>query len=159
MTDPQLRAEALAQRFRDIAATRMRGLPLLNPALAVECHGFARQALGAEAGDGLLGVLITPWCMNLIWLPEGPAQALADGDSREYAIGGRRLDFIGAHDDVFGPYQSCSLFSPMFEFADQAAARATAAEVLALLRRPAAPAATAIDRRSLLFGRLAGARR
>lgn len=170
MTDPALpaaapdsaaaqRAEALAARFRDIAATRMRGLPLVNPALQVETLGFARQRAGEDASPGLLGVLITPWCMNLIWLADDPAAAPADGELLEHHFGGQRLSFIGARDEVFGPYQSCSLFSPMFEFADQQSARDTAAQVLALLRQAPSNERAALNRRALLFGRLPGAAR
>jgi len=61
---PSARAAALEARFGDIAATRMRGVPVLHEGLAV-------QAVGFEAvDDGLVGVLVTPWFMNLVW----PAQ-------------------------------------------------------------------------------------
>ncbi|EPK5022123.1 TPA: [NiFe]-hydrogenase assembly chaperone HybE [Pseudomonas aeruginosa] len=159
MTDPTPRAEALARRFSEIAATRMRGLPLLNPALGVEAVGFAAQSLGTEAGSGLLGVLVTPWCMNLIWLPDPGQPRPREGESREYRIGDQQLGFIAAHDEVFGAYQSCSLFSPMFEFADPQSARDTALQVLALLRRGTPAEGPALGRRRLLFGHLREAAR
>jgi len=44
-----------------------------------------------------------------------------------------RFEFIQGHGGDIGAYRSCSLFSPMFEFADQEAAEATAREILALV--------------------------
>ncbi|MFV3332319.1 [NiFe]-hydrogenase assembly chaperone HybE [Pseudomonas sp. NY15437] len=155
MTDPLARAEALAQRFREIADTRMRGLPLLNPVLKVEAIDFAPQHLGPEAGSGLLGVLVTPWCMNLVWLPDDIRSGPAEGASCEYSLGGERLSFIAAVDERIGHYQSCSLFSPMFEFSDPQSARDTARQVLAVLRRAPAEQPANPSRRNL-FGRLAG---
>lgn len=157
---PTLQGEELAAHFRDIADTRMRGLPFLNPRLDVEAVGFAVQVAGEDATSGVLGILITPWFMNLMWLAPALSAPLAQGASREHFFGGQRLTFIGAVDEAFGAYQSCSLFSPMFEFADQAAARATAEQVLTLLRDPPKeeePQQPALSRRALLFGRRTGA--
>lgn len=157
MTDPLVRAEALAQRFREIADTRMRGLPLVNPALEVEAIAFAPQYLGADSHSGLLGILITPWSMNLVWLPDDAGSTPAEGATCEYQLGGERLSFIGAVDEQIGAYQSCSLFSPMFEFRDSQSARDMARQVLAALRRPSVEQPANPSRRNL-FGRLAGIR-
>ncbi|MEB0041116.1 MULTISPECIES: [NiFe]-hydrogenase assembly chaperone HybE [unclassified Pseudomonas] len=156
----QLRGEELAAHFRDIADTRMRGLPFLNPVLEVEAVGFSTQIASEDASCGVLGILITPWFMNLMWLAPALSAPLAQGASREHLFGGQHLTFIGAVDEDFGTYESCSLFSPVFEFADQAAARATAEQVLLLLRGPVEEEKPqphpALSRRSLLFGRLSG---
>ena len=145
-------AQRLAAAFRHIAATRMRGMPLLHPRLAVEAIGF--QELREEGGLAASGILLTPWFMNLIWLPLEGQDACAPGSVREHRLGEDGFDFIGAREDGFGAYEMCSLFSPMFEFADQAGARATAWEILGQLRR-AAPAAPppAAGRRAFLTGR------
>jgi len=89
--------------------------------------------------------------MNLIWLPENRGTLLAQGASGEHQFGGQCLTFIGADGEGIGGYESCSLFSPMFEFADQDAARQTAEQVLALLRDAPerAPERPAISRRWL----------
>lgn len=127
------RADALCLCFERIGATRMAGMPVMHPGLRVESIGFEPCA-DADGAPAALGVLLTPWFMNLILLP-APGQACAPpGQSRRHLIGGERFDFIGAHEPGFGDYEMCSLFSPMFEFADQAAARATALEVLRVLR-------------------------
>lgn len=122
--------------FRGIEAERMRGLPFINPALAVEAVGFRRW-------DGRwLGVLITPWFMNLMLLPDAPAawRSVRHGEYAGYTLPSGVYEFLSAHEPALGDYQSCSLFSPMFEFADQAGARATALAVLQALFDPAARA-------------------
>ena len=139
------RAAALEALFRHIAATRMAGVPVLR-------DGFGVHAIGFEPLDGgLLGVLVTPWFMNLMFLPPADAPTLAVGATRARTVGSYRFDFIGAHEDGFGAWEACSLFSPMHEFVDEASALGVAREVLAELRRaPVQP-----SRRALLFGRTA----
>jgi [NiFe] hydrogenase assembly HybE family chaperone len=138
--------------FEDVAATRMAGVPVLNVRLAVQAVGFEPEAADPAVA---LGVLVTPWFMNLLRLPlDATAQATmaAPGAKREHDCGPHRLEFIGALEPALGRYEMSSLFSPMFEFADQAAALATAREVLAQLRPPAVPQPA---RRGFLFGRAA----
>ena len=124
--DPSAHVERV---FAQIHATRMQGLPFLNPALRVEAIGFRRWE------GRWLGVLITPWFMNLMLLPaEASAwHAVRLGDSVSYALPAGVFEFIGAREPALGDYQSCSLFSPVFEFADQAGARATALAALTAL--------------------------
>lgn len=142
------RVAALEALFRHIAATRMAGVPVLNLALDVAARGFAPDGEG-----GLWGVLVTPWFMNLVRLPGPQRPPLAVGATRRCVLGDEAFDFIGAHEDGFGPFEACSLFSPMHEFSDQAAALATADAVVALLRpRPAAPAPDPARRRFLAGG-------
>jgi [NiFe] hydrogenase assembly HybE family chaperone len=143
------RLQALEAAFRHIAATRMDGVPVLNPRLDVQAVGFEIS----EDGSHALGVLVTPWFMNLLRLPlhdDLPPLAVRAVAARD--IGTRRLDFIGAFEPGVGAFEACSLFSPMFEFTDQAAAVATAQEALkelrAASRAPAQPA-----RRGFLLGR------
>ncbi|MDE2604347.1 MAG: [NiFe]-hydrogenase assembly chaperone HybE [Burkholderiales bacterium] len=147
------RVAALVRAFEEVAATRMAGLPVMHPQLRVEAVGFARDE------DGLGGVLITPWFMNLVCLPDG-GDALAVGAARERRVGGEAFGFIGAEMPGVGRFEACSLCSPMFHFADQDAARATAQAVLDLLRKSgtAAEAPAMPSRRALFLGR-AGAGR
>lgn len=147
------RIATLEAAFRTIAQTRLRGLPMLNPALAV-------QAVDFEVADGhALGVLVTPWFMNLVRLPlDADAGVLPLGESAPREIGGHRFDFLGAHEHTVGAFEACSLFSPMAGFADQAAAVATARAVLAQLRgRPHTRPPERPARRGFLFGRGAAA--
>jgi [NiFe] hydrogenase assembly HybE family chaperone len=159
------RVAELEALFERVAATRMRGVPILHPGLAVKAVGFEATA----DGDAAVGVLVTPWFMNLFWLPLAeppPDRATPAGTTRTRLIGREHFDFIGAHEAGFGAYETCSLFSPMADFVDQAAAVATAEQVLILLRTPEAeaapdaaapPAGSATSRRALLFGRGAAA--
>ena len=161
MTSPDRLAErrdALLATYREIARTRMAGLPVCNPALAVAAIGFA-AAPAAEDDDpeAALGILLTPWFMNLVHLPLQPCDGRrAVGTVRRRRIAGHDLDFIAAHEPALGGFAACSLFSPVFEFASLDAACATADAVLALLRPAAAAAATTPaarpPRRAFLFG-------
>lgn len=134
----------LREVFSCIQAERMADVPLLNPALTVETVGFRLWQ------DSWLGVLITPWSMNLLALagvtPFAPLGAHAV-DSLTLPDGA--VDFHGAFEPALGHYRQASLFSPMWQFAHQDAARATAEEVMNLLF-PAAPAPDLSRRR--LFG-------
>ena len=154
MNGLEARVQALVVLFRHVQATRMAGVPVLNAALQVEAVGF-EPALG-EPGEApaVVGVLLTPWFMNLVWLPLEPdTRADRVGQGRVRAVGPTSFEFIGAHEPGLGAFEACSLASPMFEFPDQAQARATAWAVLAALR-PAAPTVSNA-RRSFLFGRSA----
>jgi [NiFe] hydrogenase assembly HybE family chaperone len=147
------RTDALVALFDSVAQTRMSGVPILNPALRVDALGFElcqgvdagaspppRPSDQAKASDpaGAVGILITPWCMNLVWFPLARLDMPSgSGHSRSRRVGAECFDFIGGYEPIFGNYEACSLFSPMFEFADHAAARATAHAVLETLRQPA----------------------
>lgn len=141
------RVGALVALYTEVMATRMQGVPVLNPAVKVQALGFeltaAPQAQDTtEQGhvESAIGILITPWFMSLIWLPlrrlEQPAQV---GCSQAHYVGTTCLDFIASHDGQLGSYAACSLFSPMFEFEDHAAALATAQAVLDKLREEPPP--------------------
>jgi [NiFe] hydrogenase assembly HybE family chaperone len=146
-------AQALVARYERIAATRMAGLPVVNPALRVQAVDF--ETLPGEPGVAL-GVLIAPWFMNLVRLPLDDAARggmAAATQRRRRAVGDLRIDFTGHDEDGVGRFECCSLFSPMQDFADMAGAVEVAREVLLALReavrsRPEQPA-----RRGFLLGR------
>ncbi|MFO1318259.1 MAG: [NiFe]-hydrogenase assembly chaperone HybE [Burkholderiales bacterium] len=145
------RVAVLDRTFREIASTRMQGVPVLNPAVRVEAVGFED-----DGDEGALGVLITPWFMNLVRLPLTDAAAAATpapGRTRVRRIGEQRLDFIGNAEGRVGPFEACSLFSPMFEFADHEAALVAACEVLGLLRPLPSVTVAQPARRRFLLGR------
>lgn len=163
----KLRVAGLEAAFRRIAATRMAGLPILHPQLAVEAVGFRSWQ------DKWLGVLITPWAINLVMLPAGDPDfsALAIDRRQTWRFPSGEYDFMGGDEEECGAYQFCSLISPVPEegVMDQAAARALAAEVLVQLftdpaddvaMRPAAPAEPAsrlagpMSRRGFITGLL-----
>lgn len=114
--------------FSEIAATRMEGVPIVNHTLSVQAVG------GRGWSDGWLCVLITPWFMNLMFLPgseDGPG--VATGTKRNFAFPAGKFEFIAGHEDELGRYWMCSLFSPVFEFPDQEAAEATAVAAIEAL--------------------------
>ncbi len=152
---PATPPQRLAAAFGAIHAARMRGLPVVNERLAVEAVGFRRW------NGRWLGVLITPWFMSLVLLPDDAPgarwQSLRPGASAAYQFPAGVFEFIGGREDTVGEYQTCSLFSPVFEFADQATARATAeAALAALFDTPAAARAAPVSKRAFLRGRWAG---
>lgn len=141
--------ERLAERFRQIQDERMRDVPLLNPALNVETVGFT------DTTAGRLGVLITPWFMNLILKPQDDADPLGMGETVTRAFAAGALPFTGSDDETVGSFEICSLFSPMFDFADQASARDMASSVLQALLHPEPEKPVLereVDRRAFLRG-------
>jgi [NiFe] hydrogenase assembly HybE family chaperone len=159
---PTARVDALVALFTSIAQTRMSGVPILNASLRVEAVGVEPcGAADADGEPGAAGILITPWFMNLVWFPlERTDRPARSGTTRSRVFERGSFDFICAHEPVFGDYEACSLFSPMFDFADQDTARETANSVLQELRRPAGSEKKAPElpaRRSFLLGRSAGA--
>ncbi|TGD74386.1 [NiFe]-hydrogenase assembly chaperone HybE [Mangrovimicrobium sediminis] len=128
--------ETLESTFTSIQLTRMRGVPVIHPELSVSAEHFTRWQ------DYYLGVLVTPWFMNLVLLPASDAtrEAFAArkvGSKQSHVFPAGGYEFIVGEEPALGHYQACSLFSPMFEFRDQAAALDTAAAVLAELMNDA----------------------
>ena len=126
--NPSAQVEAT---FRRIHVERMAGLPLLNPALEVAAVGFARH--GAH-GEEWRGVLLTPWCIDLLLLPAtadwsvpGPHERVF----RQYASG--NFAFLPNREDDLGDYLICALIHDMNRFPDQDAARLTAQACLIAL--------------------------
>lgn len=127
--------ERLEALYREIEAERMKGVPILNTSLAVAGFGFEPWQ------DYDVGVLLTPWFMNLMLVPRDQeayeATAPRVGDKAQVALPAGQIEFIIGYEDGFGYSLSCSLFSPVFEFADLAAAEETARTALAeVLTKP-----------------------
>ena len=122
-------AGALQAAFESVRQGPMRDVPMLNPKIGVEAVGFRPWS------EHWLGILITPWFMNLVLMPRVIAewQPIGVGETRCHVFPAGVFEFIGGHEPSLGDYQACSLFSPMFEFADHAAAHATAQAALAAL--------------------------
>lgn len=125
-------AASLEAAFDTIRTTRMNGVPILNSRLGVEMLGLRSH------GDAWLGVLVTPWFINLVLLPLGEAAAadwrsLRPGTSVPHAFPAGRFEFLVGSEEGIGTFQMCSLFSPVLEFEDQAAARIAADAALQTL--------------------------
>ena len=146
------RVEQLVSVFRDIEQTRMQDVPILNPALQVEAIGFRQWQ------DVQMGILITPWFMNLIaLLPTEQRDAPPPGADEKvtYELPASRCEFLVSHEDRLGVYHSHSLFSPMAEFDSQQLAFDTAGLILEDLFKPIeAEKPASVSRRDLLRGKL-----
>ena len=114
-------ADLLEARYREIAETRMQGIPILNGALAL-------KALGMRVwGDHMLCVLLTPWFMNVVLLArEDETENRPAGSKQTFAFPAGSFEFILGREEGIGPHWMCSLFSPVLEFADQETAETTA---------------------------------
>jgi [NiFe] hydrogenase assembly HybE family chaperone len=144
---------ALETTFNEILDKRMRGLPLINATLSVQAIGFNRY------NEDWLGILITPWFMNLLLLPgsDSPWRELVPGTKivKHYPYGA--FEFTLGNEAQLGVYALCSLFSPMFQFENQAAALAAAQAALQGLLAEAPP--RSISRRDLLRGTIGNGKR
>jgi [NiFe] hydrogenase assembly HybE family chaperone len=157
--DHHPRVLALIELFRRIDAG-MRDLPIYNEKVAIEAIGFR------PFGDGeLLGVVLTPWFMNMIMLPIEPAPMNMAEIGWTVSIelpAGKRAFVIGG-DEMVGLYRAHSLHSPVLNFTLPGQARAEARRMLAMLMTPPevtaetaarnCSGASGLDRRALLFGR------
>ena len=103
----------------------MQDLPIFNPNLKVEAVGFTPWQ------GRLLGVLITPWFMNLVLLPgaQDDWSELASGTSETWELPAGEYEFTVTADDALGVHQSLSLFTTVIDFPDQQTARAVAQEI------------------------------
>lgn len=122
----------LERVFKKIYQERMADLPMVNKQLDVHAIGFQPW------NGSYLGVLSTPWFMNLMLLP-GEQQdwsTLQELSKQSHILPSGRYQFIVGDEPEIGKYQMCSLFSPVFEFADDAAAMETARIIMHELMNP-----------------------
>lgn len=150
MSDIDIIEARLEATFFYIQHERMQDIALLNPALQVEAVGFRTHR------DAWLGVLITPWFINLVMLPQTHANwsqlTPATIVQENFPLG--ILDFLIARNDSLGLYKRCTLFSPVQEFADQATAHVAARTAIETLLTKPEPKKTGdnINRRAFLRG-------
>lgn len=121
--------DRLLEHYRGIATERMRGLALYNHRLMVEAVGFAPWR------EGTMGVLVTPWTMNLILLPGEGGRPLPAGGAQTVDLPGGEYRFLVSA-GAGPPHLSLALFTTVTDFPDQDTARAIALETLARLRAP-----------------------
>jgi [NiFe] hydrogenase assembly HybE family chaperone len=156
-TDHHPRVQALIELFQRIDAG-MRDMPFYNEKIAIEAIGFRPFGKG-----DLLGVVLTPWFMNVIMLPIEPVRMDMAKIGSVVSVelpAGKRTFAVGG-DETIGLYKAHSLHSPVLNFTLPGQAQAEARRMLALLMTP--PDVTAetatnssgakrLDRRALLFG-------
>lgn len=157
MTDPAL--ERLIDRFRE-AEPRMRDLPFYNERLSTEAVGF-RNWEGHR-----LGILITPWFINLILLPgeEDDWSGVQQGDQSDWHLPSETIRFTANRADEDEQTEAGDVFlaAPVFTnvigVPDHEAAKNIAGQVLeSLLAKPGSGKAApghAVSRRDLLRGKV-----
>ena len=116
-----------------------RNQPAVNPSLTCHAVAFSRYR-----GDWL-GVLITPWFMDLFLLPGGGDLwgDIPAGQRRYVELPGGTVPFTAADDPMIGPYQHSPLVAPVSTLPDMAAALKLAHEVMRGICGEASPPATA----------------
>ncbi len=128
--DPSALLEA---HFERIFQDNMQGLPIVNDALRVEAVGFE------DWRGHWLGVLITPWFLNLMVVP-GASQdwpQVKEGERLRFAFESGTYLFNAMDLDGFGQVLSCSLASPVREYGSQESVREVAQDLMRLIHAPA----------------------
>ena len=147
MTQPPL--EKLIRAYLEVDE-RMRGLPIYNSALKVSALNFRPHQ------DCWLGILISPWFINLALLPQNPAawDSFQVGERKIWEFPGATLDFLVCDLDDFGKLQSCSLFSTVFAFNAQEEVEEGAKLLMHQILTGESPTEEKkVDRRALLRGK------
>lgn len=142
----------LVEHYQQILSDRMQGLPFVNVALDVAAVGFR------EFDEHFVGVLITPWFMNLVLLPGSDDWSDQEqGSFSKVRMPGEEIEFNVCRDDVVGTYLTAVLFRTVSEFPDQDTAQKVAEDVVERLfttvEKPAAKAVPRLSRREF-FSRL-----
>jgi [NiFe] hydrogenase assembly HybE family chaperone len=133
--DTAARIDAVLAAYQ-AADRRMQGLPVYNDRLAVATIGFRRVE------EDLVGVVLTPWAMNLLTVPvDAAAVARPEGSKRLRRFPSGEYEFVAGHLEGVGAIEACSLFSPMEDFSDRETAEAVAAAAIAALFEPDEPGA------------------
>ncbi len=152
MSEPAV--ERLVARYRE-AEPRMRDLPFYNDSLSIEPVGF-REWEGHR-----LGILITPWFINLILLPgeHDDWSAVEQGDQSDWHLPSETVRFTANRsEDDEEVFLAAPVFTNVIGVPDHEAAKNIAAQVLqSLLAKPGSEEAApghAVSRRDLFRGRL-----
>lgn len=153
MNEPAV--ERLVACYRE-AEPRMRDLPFYNDRLSIEAVGF-RDWEGHR-----LGILITPWFINLILLPgeRDDWSAVEQGDQSDWHLPAETIRFTAnrPEEDETEVFLAAPVFTNVIGVPDHEAAKNIAAQVLeSLLAKPGSEKAApghAVSRRDLLRGKV-----
>ena len=136
----------LLRHFKHIYIEHMQDLPIVNDRVQVDAVGF-REFNGHE-----VGVLITPWFMNLVLVPRVDEwEESTQGETCSIDFPSGPMDFTVSQDDVLGTYLTAVLFRSVTDMPDQETARAIALQVMKNLFVPA-KSRRSLSRRELLTG-------
>lgn len=154
--DVQVRISQLLDDYRE-AGRSLQGTDMYNAAMSIESVGFRPH------DQGWIGIMITPWFMNVMLLPRDRSGWEGHETGKEESVVLPSGEFVFVHGELpkVGQIKTCSLFSPMDDFARHSVARETAMAALAALFNPnidrmsaePEPKPKETGRRTLLFGR------
>lgn len=120
--------DQLEERFDTISETRMQGLPIVNDSLSVEAVGFR------ATGEHEVGVLLTPWFMNLVLLPGTDEwDSARQGETVSCSLPHGDYDFTVSRDEELGTFLSAILFSSVNTIPSQEIAHDIAEEIAKLV--------------------------
>jgi [NiFe] hydrogenase assembly HybE family chaperone len=121
----EARVHQLVERFTHIGESAMRDLPIYNHSLEVDAVGFK------IIDEGLIGVLITPWFINVMLLPRQKQKAAVPlGEKVTYSLVSGEHEFIVGEDDELGRYDFITVASPTLRYKSHQAARDAAYKAL-----------------------------
>ncbi len=127
--NPELVAATIEKTFTRIHLENMQGIPILNPAIEVQAVGFQNYR------GRVLGVIITPWLMNVVILPAEDENwnGMELGHKQPHKFPSRTYKFMINHIEGIGSCQTHSLYSPMRDFACHEQALSMAQDFLSTL--------------------------
>ncbi len=148
MIDLKQAAEMLESAFERINHESMQDIPIVNRMLKVQALGFQEYA------GRTMGVIITPWLMNLLLLPgeEDNWDELQLGDKQSLDFPSSSYRFLLNEIEGVGRFLAHSLYSPMHEFINQDHAIAAAESFLDRLMVETEPEENPVDEE--LLGRI-----
>ncbi len=134
--NPEQIASIIEKTFTKIHLEKMQGIPILNPAIEIQAVGFQHYQ------ERVLGVIITPWLMNVVILPaEGEDWSDMElGHKQPHKFPSKTYKFMINHIEGIGPCQTHSLYSPMRDFACHEQALKMAQDFLETLMTEKEPA-------------------
>ncbi len=135
MNELQQISDRIEQSFQRIHLENMRGIPILNPQIGVQALGFQYWQ------DRALGVIITPWMMNLVMLPaQGEDWSQMElGHKQPHEFPSRSYKFMINDIEGIGPCQTYSMCSPMRDFSSHQQALQVAQDFLDALMEEGTP--------------------
>jgi [NiFe] hydrogenase assembly HybE family chaperone len=137
----------LVATFREIGEQRMQDLPIVNPRLRVEGVGFR------DFDEHEIGVLITPWFMNIVLLP-GTCEwnEVTQGALVSISFPSGPCELTVCQQAELDTYLAAVLFRSVLDFPDQGMAVAVAEEAMLNIMTPPTPPEGKVSRRNLLTG-------
>lgn len=126
------RVDNLVNRFQQIGVERILGLPIYNEKLNVEAVDFQ------DCSGGLIGILVTPWFMNVMLLPEdtSPYQHQELGEKVKYQLESGEHEFVIGEDEEVGRYLFRTVTSPTHCYKKQISAVNAGSKALSVLLTP-----------------------